>query len=161
MTRAGIEQRQHLQRFSQAHFIGENPAETIGAKKSEPRHAVLLIGAQNGFERAQRNFGLHFATLLCGALRPGLGRGHLPAILLPKRGVQKTRLRIGQPVALRILFRRAIKERFLKFLHCANVQQCEFAVAQLSYGFDRRAAVFECRQRRSVRHPACRKTHSC
>ena len=70
--------RQHLQCFSQSHFVGQNAAETVLAQESQPGHALLLVRAQDRFQRAQRRAS-SLTSPRCWAARRASRRAPAPA----------------------------------------------------------------------------------
>src|SRR5262245_34874898 len=97
----------------------------------EPADAVLLVGTQNIFERAQRGwFDFRLAALAPGALRPGIGSAHLPRRLLLEGRIQKAGLHVVHPVAAVMLLRRAIEQNFLQFFDGASIDKGELTVLQ-------------------------------
>ena len=125
---------QDLNGFAETHFIGENAAEGVGAKKLEPGHAVFLVVAEDRIERAEvgaRKLG--FAPLSGGAGAPLL-RGANLETLLREGGVEKTGLGIGHAEggALRsqLLTGSAIEQDLLQFLDGTGIHDGPFAIAQ-------------------------------
>src|SRR5947208_16051602 len=105
---AGVDERQRLERFAQAHFVRQDPTEFVLAEELQPGHALPLVGTQHLCERAERRAGeLRLAALSRRAIAPA-GRGlHLPARLLAPRGIEEARLPVADPIAVRLLLRRA------------------------------------------------------
>ena len=50
----GAQEGEGLQGFAEAHFIGEDAAEFVFTQEMEPGDAVFLLGAQDGFQIAER-----------------------------------------------------------------------------------------------------------
>ena len=120
-----------MQRFAQAHFVGQDAAKTVRAQKVQPRHALLLVGPQHGFQIAERRtFQFGLAALLGRAVAPRRRR-----LRLSNRRAAATSLRESPPAAVdaiarRVLLRRAIQQHFLQFLHRAGVNHRHLAVLQ-------------------------------
>ena len=79
----GLNESQRLQCFSQAHLVGEDSAEAVSAQKMKPGHAILLVGPEHRFERAERRAcHFRFARQGRGSVFPGGWRFYLPAGML-------------------------------------------------------------------------------
>ena len=66
-----FKERERLQRFSQAHFIGKNAAEAVRTQKMQPRDTLFLIRPQYRFQISERwTFQLCFAALPRRAVAP-------------------------------------------------------------------------------------------
>lgn len=72
----GAEEREGLEGFAEAHFVGENAGQFGAVEMPEPGDAEALIGAQLGLERARDGSGREAREIAqCGAAgAPGFGR---------------------------------------------------------------------------------------
>src|SRR5947208_5614039 len=114
---AGVDERQRLERFAQAHFVRQDPTEFVLAEELQPSHALPLVGTQHLFERAERRAReLRLATLSRRALAPASRGLHLPAGLLAQRGIEEARLHVAETVAFRVLLWRAVTQHLVDFL---------------------------------------------
>ena len=127
---------EHLQGFSQAHFVGEDTAKGVGAKEGQPGDPVFLIRSKHGFQRAKwRTLELKFPALPARAILPG--RGCLEReTLIPQRTVEKSRLlgvhSVTDSGVARTLRGRAILEYFLKLRHGLGVEDCKLPTLQFA-----------------------------
>ena len=127
-----VEERQHLQRFAQAHFVGQDAAESVGAQKMQPGHALLLIRPQDGFQVARAAAVEVSPRRVAGRRAPPSWRAPAPASRACWRSVasRKPAWALSQAIAPSCCARRAIDQHLLQFLDRARVQQREFAVLQ-------------------------------
>src|SRR5436190_12812359 len=128
---AGVDERERLERFAQAHFVRKDAAEFVLAEELQPGHALPLVRTQHLFERAERRAReLRLATLSRRAIAPAGRCLHLPAGLLAQRGIEETRLHVAEAIACRVLLRRAVTQDLVEFLQRARVNQRDAAVLQ-------------------------------
>ena len=122
---------QDLQGFSETHVVGEDPGEAMFAEEPEPGHAGFLVGAQDGFERAEwGRVEVNLAALLGDALLPCWRRLNLPVGLAAQGGVEETGLNVIEAIGPRLLLRRAIEQDLLEFLDRAGIEQERFTVPE-------------------------------
>src|SRR5579871_3592918 len=121
---ARVDERQCLERFTEAHLVRQDASKFVLAQELQPCHALPLVRTQHVFERPEwraREFCL--ATLLRRALAPSRRGLHLPARLLAQRGVKEARLHIAETIALRVLLWRAVTQHLGELLQRACVDQ--------------------------------------
>ena len=114
---------QHLEGFTQTHFIGENASEAVVTQEANPSHTVFLVGAQDRLERPERWTGLSCRSCLLGdTISPGCGRlDRVP--LFPQRCVEEPGLGGSHAVPSVALVGRAVEQHFLQLFHRAGVDQ--------------------------------------
>ena len=152
------QERQGLERFAQTHFVGQNPAETVLAQKLQPRDPLLLIGAQHRFQIVQgRALQPGVAALLGRTVAPRVRRLHFPVAMLAQRRFHKACLLMADPIARRMLLRRAIQQHLLQFLHRTRVDHRHFSVGQAGVVLPRQYQSLNLRRRELV--PAGRREH--
>jgi hypothetical protein len=126
-----LQERQHLQRFAQSHFVRENAAESVAPEKVQPGHTRLLVGAQDAFEFTQRRtFEAGVSAFAPRAFQPRGRRGHGPARLRAQGRGEKAGLFMADAVNAPVLFRRAILQRLLPFLDRARIEDRKLPAAE-------------------------------
>ena len=95
--RTRLQERQCLQRFAQAHFVGQNSAEIVlrGESAARPRRVFGTGAARFPSAPERRAFQLRFAALLRGALTPVRRAPALASRVLRKARLEKAGLGVG------------------------------------------------------------------
>ena len=114
---------EHLEGFAQTHLVGQDASEPVVAQETDPRHALLLIGAQDRLEGAEWRAGLGGGPGLLGhAVAPGGRRLH-GVSLFPERRVEEPRLSGPHPVSPVALIGRAVEQHLLQFFDRPGVDE--------------------------------------